>query len=1014
MADFLLTRRPVMKKILLIFFLLMELLSYGQVSSYNFRSLTTSDGLSDGIVRALSQDKYGFLWIGTSYGLDRFDGISIKTFFSRKGDTTSLPDNYIQSLRMDRNGELWVGTLRGLCRYDYSHNCFINYRTPDNLTIADIRDDKKGNIWLGTNHGLWTVDQKKMMVNKFTGKDLQNKLECSISRIAIAENGDLCLATFCGLKIINTESSDYQEIKYEPSEKFSISSNAVYSVAIDRSGYLWAACAHTNSQLNRIDLKNHSVISYDYFSDPKKKWSNNTVSNLLVDNNGRLWGVGSASGLFLYDQDRNTFQDFKNDPLFPNSLLANPSTSLYQDGFGNIWLGTAGYGVSYFNPDNNLFYTILPIFNKSDPTPRLWCRAACEDKEGNLWLGTGSGVTKYNRDKQVFTEFSNENEKKPSLHVNSVRSLLADDNGDIWIGTAKGLNRYQPSTGVMEFFTEKQGMPLAFFWMMAKTQHDEIWLGSTYGLYHYIRNENRFDDLSKDSLYSKYAHKNVQALFTDSKNRLWIGLLDVGLVVYEPEEKKIKLLTIKDSLISDTRFSTFAEDKKGIIWIGSENGLTAYDPAKNSSRFFTGENGLPSNRTNNLMVDYQDRLWIGTSNGLCIMNRDRNHIRRFDINDGLPSNQFNEQAAFCTKDGLFVFPTYQGFAVVRPEEYKESRSTVPLYITSFKISEKELKSSTNVEELKNIHLRYDQNFFRIELAGLNYMNPLQCTYAYKLEPFDKDWISTNKKEINYTNVPAGNYTFHYKVVTDNPNWNVKEKSLQISIAAIFYETWWFRSIVLLGIIAALITFYRFRINHRERLLVLQSKAQLLEKEKALVMYESLKQQLNPHFLFNSLTSLSSLIQQDQKIAKQFLDQMSRIYRYILKNRDTEFVPLIEDMKLAEVYTKLQQTRFQDGLRVNMNISEENYDRKIAPVTIQNLMENAIKHNITDAESPLVIDIFIEDDRLLVRNNLQKKNFVETSNKQGLSNMNSLYHYLVGKDIIIQDDERYFTVKIPLL
>jgi ligand-binding sensor domain-containing protein len=1004
-----------MKKVLLIFLLIIErLLSDGQVSSYNFRSLTAADGLSDGVVRAISQDKYGFLWIGTSYGLDRFDGISIKTFFSRKGDSTSLPDDYVQSLRMDRNGDLWVGTLKGLCRYDYVHNCFVKYTTPDKMTIADIRDDKKGNIWLATDYGLWTVDQKKMMLKKFAGRDLQNKLDCSINRIAIAENGDLCLATFCGVKIINTESFDYREIKHEPSAKFSISSNTVYSVAIDGSGYLWAACAHTDSQLNRIDLKSRSVMSYNYFSDPKKKWSNNTISNLLVDNKGRLWGIGSASGLFLYDKGRDRFFDFKNDPLFPNSLLANPSSSLYQDGFGNIWCGSAGYGLSYFNPDKNLFYTILPIFNKSDLTPKLWCRSVCEDKEGNLWLGTGSGVAKYDRDKQSFTEFSNEDEKKPWLHLNSVRSLLADDNGDIWIGTAKGLNRYRPSTGVMDFFDDKQGIPMAFFWMMTKTQGDEIWLGSTSGLYHYIRKENRFDDLSKDSLFAKYAHKNVQAIFTDSKNRVWVGLLDVGLVIYDPGAKTIRLLTIKDSLISDTRFSSFAEDKNGIIWIGSENGLVAYDPAENKSRFFTGENGLPSDRTNCLMVDYQNRLWIGTSNGLCVMNRDRDHIRRFDINDGLPSNQFNEQAAYCTKDGLFVFPTYQGFAVFRPEDYKANKSTVPLYLTSFKISEKELRTTTNIEELKNIHLRYNQNFFRIELAGLNYMNPFQCTYAYKLEPFDKDWIYTNKKEINYTNVPAGNYTFHYKVITDNPNWNVSEKTLQISIAAVFYETWWFRSLILAAIVAGLITFYRYRINHRERLLLLQSKAQLLEKEKALVMYESLKQQLNPHFLFNSLTSLSSLIQQDQRIAKQFLDQMSKIYRYILKNRDTEFVPLIEDIKLAEVYTRLQQTRFQNGLRVNMEISEENYDRKIAPVTLQNLMENAIKHNIIDTESPLTIDIFIEGDRLLVRNNLQRKNFVETSNKQGLSSMNSLYHYLSGKDIIIQEDEKYFTVKIPLL
>jgi ligand-binding sensor domain-containing protein len=1002
-----------MKKVLVIgFLMIVQLSSNEQVSSFNFRWLTTNDGLTDGLVRAVTQDKYGFIWIGTSYGLNRFDGISTKTYFFRVKDSTSLPDNYIQSVYGDKKGNLWIGTLKGLCRYDFIHNCFIPYKEMIGVVVTDMRDDSKGNLWMGTTSGLWMIDSKRGTAEKFIGKDsVGKKLACNINKIIIGAKDELYLATYCGIKIIDPSTCTYGEIKYDSSSTFSISSDAVYAIAIDRAGILWAACGHSKTLLDKIDLSKQTVTHYDRFCDPKKKWGNNNIIALLIDNKGRLWGTGSVSGLFMYDQTRDDFSDYKIDPLFSNSFSASPDACLFQGTFGNIWIGTAGYGLSYFNPDNNLFYSILPLFKK---TPGIWARAACEGKQGNIWLGTGLGVTKYDREKQTFTEFTNEDEKKPVLYSNSVRSLLEDDNGDIWIGTAKGLNRYRASTGTIDFFSARQGIPLAFFWMMAKTEGDEIWLGSTYGLYHYIRKENRFDDLSKDSMLSKYCHHNVQALFTDSKNRLWIGLLNIGLVMYDLSAKKIRLLTVKDSLISDTRFSSFAEDKNGIIWIGSESGLTGYDPAKNRSRFFTGENGLPSDRTNNLMVDFLNRLWIGTSNGLCVMNRDRNKLRRFDMNDGLPSNQFNEQASFRTSDGLFIFPTYKGFAVFRPEDYKENKTEVPLYITSFKISEKELRTQMNVEELRNVHLRYDENFFRIELAGLNYMNPLQCTYAYKLEPFDKDWIYSNKKEINYTNVPAGNYTFHYKVITDNANWNVKEKTLQISVAAIFYETWWFRLLVILAIISGLIAFYRYRMNHRERILILQSKAQMLEKEKALVMYESLKQQLNPHFLFNSLTSLSSLIQQDQKVAKQFLDQMSKIYRYILKNRDSEFVSLAEDINLAEVYTRLQQTRFREGLHVNFNIPEESYDQRIVPVTLQNLIENAIKHNVIDTEMPLFIDIFVEDHHIVVRNSLQKKNFVETSNKQGLANMKSLYYYLSGKQVVIHEDEKYFTVKIPLL
>ncbi len=702
------------------------------------------------------------------------------------------------------------------------------------------------------------------------------------------------------------------------------------------------------------------------------------------------------------------------DLLLPNSLLDNYNISIYQDDNGIIWIGTAGYGLSYFNPDKALFSFIHPSQNEKNSLPDIVGRTVCEDRQGNLWFGTGKGVAKYDRNKNLFSVFANEEGEKPVIHSNSIRSLLEDDNGNIWIGTAKGLNRYTPSTGTMDFFGEKQGIPLSFFWMMTKSKTGDVWIGASGGLFHYIKKENRFDDLTKDSLLSKYARHNIQAIFTDSKNRIWIGVLNIGLVMYDETGKRIKLLTIKDSLISDTRFSSFAEDRNGKIWIGSEEGLTAYDPVKNCSLFFTGENGLPSNRTNNIMVDSLNRIWVGTSNGLCVLNNNGKFIRRFDVNDGLLTNQFNEQSAYCTRDGFFVYPTYNGFVMLRPENYKENHKTVPIYITSFKISAKELKTTVNTEDIREVKLRYNQNFFSIELAGLNYMNPLQCKYAYKLEPFDKDWIYTHKKEINYTNVPPGNFTFHYKVITDNPDWNVPERTMKISIAAIFYKTWWFRCIVLLIIAAGLFSFLRYRIQHREKILILQSKAQLLEKEKALVMYESLKQQLNPHFLFNSLSSLSGLIQKDQKTAKQFLDQMSKIYRYILKSRDSELVPLSEDIKLVEIYTQLQQTRFQKGLAVNIIINEEDNHRKIVPVTLQNLIENAIKHNIIDADTPLIIDIFIKDDYIIVRNNLQKKNFVETSNKQGLTNMQSLYRYLSAKPVIINEDEKYFTVKIPLV
>lgn len=196
--------------------------------------------------------------------------------------------------------------------------------------------------------------------------------------------------------------------------------------------------------------------------------------------------------------------------------------------------------------------------------------------------------------------------------------------------------------------------------------------------------------------------------------------------------------------------------------------------------------------------------------------------------------------------------------------------------------------------------------------------------------------------------------------------------------------------------------------------MLQTKAQQLEKEKTIVMYDSLKQQLNPHFLFNSLTSLSGLIETDQQVAGNFLEQMSGIYRYILKNGDNETVSLKDELEFVKLYINLQQTRFKKGLLVNINVPDDYLHYKIAPVTLQNMIENAIKHNIIDSGSPLQVDIFISGDYLVVKNNLQKKNVVETSNRKGLDQFRSLYRYLSDLPVIIKEDKRHFEIQIPLV
>jgi sensor histidine kinase YesM len=204
--------------------------------------------------------------------------------------------------------------------------------------------------------------------------------------------------------------------------------------------------------------------------------------------------------------------------------------------------------------------------------------------------------------------------------------------------------------------------------------------------------------------------------------------------------------------------------------------------------------------------------------------------------------------------------------------------------------------------------------------------------------------------------------------------------------------------------------YRFFKGWREEKLL----AAVLEREKAQVQYDNLKNQLNPHFLFNSLTSLNSLIFENPQLASEFLQQLSKVYRYVLDNKDKNLVTLDTEVAFVKHYVQLLKARFENGLDVSFEIGESARQKAIVPVTLQILIENAIKHNITQKSNPLQIRIFNNGDYVQVANNLQLKKVIEGSNGQGLENLKNLYYFLSGKAVIIEEHDKSFNVKIPLL
>lgn len=993
----------------LVFFLYDFATSTAQTGAYNFRRVTTKDGMSDGVVTCIAQDKSGYTWFGTQAGLNRYDGYRVVNYTYNAKDSFSIPADFVRTMTCDKNGELWLGYTTGLYRFNYTQNRFEKMDALKGITVSEIRQGYGDNLCLLTSQGLAFYDTKLNSLS-FCKADTGQQLLSAPMYEGWMHQSSVYIAAAKGVVIYD---KDKKQVKLIPLKKDQ--QIPVDKVVIDSSGTIWASSNKNGGWLYKKTVADSSFTEINSFR-YNKTGTYDELTDLYVDADNRLWIGTIWSGLVSVNTKDNSFYSITNDNRIANSIPENHVIRIFTDRSGFMWIGTEGSGAAYFQPHYNLFTVFFPEPLKYI-RPHIWSRAITEDADGNLWMGTGAGLVKQAKDRQSSELFyRDEINGKLQLHSNSVRALLCDDENNIWIGTATGMNMYETAARKMHFFDYKDSLPQSFYWIVMQDSKKTLWFGSNSGLYYRLKGEKKIYSLYHHDVLRKYAGYSARSLLEDSRGNLWIGLNGKGLIFYDVKNKTTKYwseLGSSDSQLGKI-ISSIAEDKKGIVWFSSYYGMASYDYKTGTFTSYSDINAMESLQVSSLQADEEDRLWLASAKGLLMLDKQRKIFKRFNVGDGLPDIQFNDQVAYKLRNGQFVYPTYDGFVAFDPLLYKEKNISVNTVISSLSVTGSPIPPTIDFSAIKELQLSPSENFFSIELTAFNYSNPGETWYAYQLEGFDKNWVYTKNRTVNYTNVPGGNYTFRYKASSDPNNWEVEEKKIKIYIATVFYKTSWFLILGFVLLAATIMSIFRYRVAQKRKLMILESKAQSLEREKTQVQYDNLKQQLNPHFLFNSLTSLSSLINSDPKTAGKFLDSLSKTYRYILKNSDTEKVPLMNEIKFAESYISLQKTRFEQGLQVNINIEEDNMYRLIVPVTLQNLIENAIKHNVIDDESPLVIDIYTESDSIVIRNNLQKKNFVETSNKRGLESLKSLYHYLSSRPVEIKEDENYFTIKIPLL
>lgn len=1008
---------------------------HAQQQTISLESFGEEKGLNVTSINHLLQDSEGFLWMATGEGLVRFDGHTFRYFRHQPGDSTSISGNMVYSLAEDREGNIWIGLLRGgVSRYDKQTGKFKNYRFTDHLKIKtapvlDLFFDRKNRLWLGVGgYGIGQLDpqtgqfQIHNLVTQASAPHLEQEAISyynTAADILEDETGLLWCATPDDLVTFNPETGVVSPHRFDKKAKDGFPQNQAFCLLMEND-WLWVG--GWGSGLRRYHRKTGVWEQFLPNPTPAIPDAVNVINKIVRLNSNELLLSSSDKGLCLFNQNTKSFQSLNT--LYPEQKELSPyaSGTILADHQNNYWLTYPprllrlqfkNKPFVYHQPEDKWVKersNLLDVMDDRDQRFRLIAPN----------LSNGILVYDHNNSKSVQVPFPDGGWKLNKNHFSA--RFIQDRSGATWVLTGYRLYRFLPEKKQLEIPTQPtlKVLPsgLNYFTQFAEDQQGNLWIGTS------LSGLLRFDpetgitttfapDESKPGALPTHV---IGVVASDGQGRIWYGSRDkTAYGYYHAPEDRFYYLDAGGRQTADyssLRLNNYFTDHRGNIWACTEQGVLHFDCSGEHPRLlkkYTIADGLPSDYIPWGVQDPKGIVWLVSGRHLCRLDPSGGPMVIFSEKDGFPPYNFG---IGLFADGNVFVRAGNGYYSFQPETMKPVSQKATLVLTSFRINDEEVGHGSGLGQSRPLVVPDEGRYFSLEFAALDLANPELCRFEYRLDGFDKEWVDAGDRHFaNFTNIPAGKYRFKVKI-KGRPEEEALVVPLIVQVA--FYKTKWFQTLFVLLALGSLLWLYYRREMHRRQMQVLQSKAQLLEKEKALMQYETLRQQLNPHFLFNSLTSLNSLITIDPKAAATFLDSLSKTYRYILKSSERDTVPLSEEIKFGESFVKLQKTRFGEGLQVQFRVNEDDLHRKIVPVTLQNLIENAIKHNIIDEESPLLIEVFTENGYFVVRNNLQKKNIVETSNQRGLANLASFYKYLSDQEIVVEDDGKYFTIKIPLI
>jgi signal transduction histidine kinase/ligand-binding sensor domain-containing protein len=925
-----------------------------------FSRLSTGQGLSQTQAAEIVQDDQGFMWFGTQYGLDRYDGYEFKVFMHDPAREGSLSCVYVHSLFKDRSGTLWVGCDQFLDRFDRVHETFAHYRiVAGNAAtyVSAISQDRKGILWLATGSGLFGLNPDTHQIVHYAhdpsnpsslgSNDVQYTLEDKSGRFWIAD-GD--------------EVDEFDRESGQVLSRIHLNEGIrTVSFYEDHLGVFWITyiTGRPGSGLVVLDRSSHRLIPYSIYDQRSGKNIPAGFKAAVEDNSHTLWFASYGGGLLKFDRTRGVFVRYRNHADNLESIADDRLTTLCGDSEGNVWVGFNSSEPNFFRTERAPFTLLRVATSTARSQGDKIVNAVYEDHRHVLWLATTGALTGIDRRSGDATSY-----KPPGQGLSSdVIAITEDPAGRLWVGTyGAGLSRFdrrsERFTTYLHDPNRASSLSSDVVSRMLIDRAGTMWVATYNGLDKFDPRRERF------AVYKQHTnsdHEEYANLAEDTNGFLWMGGW-AGLTRFDPRTGRFAVYThtVRDSSsLSDNAVTSTYVDHSGALWVSTENGLNRLNRETGTFAHYYTRDGLPSNAVSCILEDQFGMLWMSTSRGLSRLNPTTKTFLNYSTVDGLPGNDFSGwDACFKSPSGEMFFAGFAGGVSFFPDNVVSTSYPLPLVLTDLRLAGRSVEVGENslltqsINNTSDLTLTHDQNIFSLSFAALTYFNPDANRYRYKLERLDRDWIEvgSDRRIASYTTLPAGQYTFHVQSATRQGAWNEPGIALRITILPPWWETWWFRLSCLVVFAGILWTLYIRRLSQVATAIAVRMEERLGERERiARELHDTLLQGIQGVVLrFQAAAERMPASEPARRMIEQALDRADEV---LVEGRDrvNNLRLVVQRPPLPEAFTDaIKGLSISDGIEFSMIVEGDR--RELNPLVRDDAfwigheaLANAVRH-----------------------------------------------------------------------